>query len=564
LPAQAAKFIMDRRYHCFLSYRHADNRAEGRQWATWLHQRIETYEVPADLVGTKNDRGGIIPSRIFPVFRDEEELPADADLSQPIAKALENSETLLVLCSPGAATSRFVAEEIVRFKSLGRKDRVLAAILSGEPNATAPGIISDRVECFPQALRCEVDENGNVTSIPAEPIAADFRLPDGHQGWTNPEAYRETLVASGDTTTAAAAKASEYAARLELMVLKIVAGILGVSLGLLTQRDKAYQLTKARRRVRTLAAWLAVVAVFAAVALVAGLIAVRARMAAVALAEQRLRDSDALSAAIAPLTYYGVFQSPDVEMRSRVMEMIQACGGVFQLRHDPQSLEKSLQATVMCQMIASAAIETGDNNLFAVLRGETLSDQSNATLHTALTYAESMASIFAAIASRPTLEVDLQAMKIDQTAFSKIRSETKMLKGALHLYTSQPREAERELAAFVAEMQEWEPPTATKPMRDLNLFEAASNLSHAYRLNGKPEEAIRTAAIAVDSGEKWAGSEASKQFRVAGRCVALDHFGLLDEPHQQRQKELLQKLKITEEDVAEMKALLEGRASPAQ
>jgi hypothetical protein len=553
---------MDRRYHCFLSYRHSDNRAEGRQWATWLHQRIETYEVPADLVGTKNDRGGIIPSRIFPVFRDEEELPADADLSQPIAKALENSETLLVLCSPGAATSRFVAEEIIRFKSLGRKDRVLAAILSGEPNATTSGIISDRAECFPQALRYEIDDSGKLSKIPTEPIAADFRLPDGQQGWTNPEAYRESLVATGTSTFAASAKASAYTARLELMFLKVVAGILGVPLGVLTQRDRTYQLMQARRRVRTLAAWLAVVALLAAAAIVAGLLAVRARMAAVELAEQRLRDSDALSAAIAPLSYYGVFQSPDVEMRSRVMEMIQACGGVFQLRYDPRSLERSLQATQMCQMIASAAIETSDQDLFAVLRGEQLPDESKATLRTALSYAESMASIFNSIAATPTLESDLQKVKIDKTAFAKIRSETRMLKGGLHLYMAQPIEAERELAAFVADMQEWEPPEAVKPMRYLNIFEAASNLAHAYRLNGKHEEAMRTASLAVDSGEKWADGEPSKQFRVVARCVALDHFGLLDEPHQQRKKSLLQTLKIADEDLEQMNAILEGRDSP--
>lgn len=553
---------MDRRYHCFLSYRHADNRAEGRQWATWLHQRIETYEVPVELVGTQNARGVILPSRIFPVFRGEEELPADADLSEPISQALQNSETLLVLCSPGAATSRFVSEEIVRFKSLGRKDRVLAAILSGGPNAMASGVNSGHAECFPQALRCEVDEGGNLTSVPTEPIAADFRLPDGQQGWTNPEAYREALIAKGDSPTAAAAKASDYAARLELMILKLIAGILGVPLGVLTQRDKAYQLMKARRRARTLAAWLAVVAVLAAAAIIAGVMAVRARMAAVALAEQRLRDSDALSAAIAPLSYYGVFQSPDVEMRSRVMEMIQACGGVFQLRYDPQSLTKNFQATQMCQMIASAAIETSDQDLFAVLRGEQMPDESKATLRTALSYAESMASIFAAVASRPTLEADLQKMKLDKTAFMKIRSETKMLKGALHLYMGQPREAEPELAAFVAEMQDWEPPKSAEPMRDLNIFEAASNLAHAYRLNGKREDAIRTASLAIDSGELWAGSEAAKQFRVAARCVALDYFGILDKPHQQGKKALLEELKITEEDVAEMTAIIEGKASP--
>ena len=91
-----------RSYWCFLSYRHADNKNVGRQWATWLHQTIENYEVPADLAGQVNGRGETIPQRIFPVFRDEEELPIDADLSSSIYRALDNSQCLLVICSPRA------------------------------------------------------------------------------------------------------------------------------------------------------------------------------------------------------------------------------------------------------------------------------------------------------------------------------------------------------------------------------------------------------------------------------------------------------------------------------
>jgi MTH538 TIR-like domain (DUF1863) len=91
-----------RTYWCFISYRHADNKEPGRQWATWLHQAIETYEVPEDLVGTVNDRGDTFPARIFPVFRDEEELPVNADLASPIYRALDASKFLVVICSPRA------------------------------------------------------------------------------------------------------------------------------------------------------------------------------------------------------------------------------------------------------------------------------------------------------------------------------------------------------------------------------------------------------------------------------------------------------------------------------
>ena len=98
----------DRRYAVFLSYRHADNKEQGRQWATWLHQVLEGYEIPADLIGTKNNKGDTIPPSLYPVFRDEEELPADADLTRNIQQALERSGLLVAICSPRAAESRFV------------------------------------------------------------------------------------------------------------------------------------------------------------------------------------------------------------------------------------------------------------------------------------------------------------------------------------------------------------------------------------------------------------------------------------------------------------------------
>jgi hypothetical protein len=70
-----------------------------------LHQRLEKYPVPPTLVGTTNLRGKPVPRSIFPVFRDEDELPADADLSTPILRALDHSLGMVVICSPRARAS---------------------------------------------------------------------------------------------------------------------------------------------------------------------------------------------------------------------------------------------------------------------------------------------------------------------------------------------------------------------------------------------------------------------------------------------------------------------------
>ncbi len=255
-------------YWCFISYRHADNRDQDRTWASWLHQEIERYEVPAELIGKTNARGDVIPERIYPVFRDEESLPADSDLAHSIVNALNRSRFLVVLCSPKAVQSRYVGDEIKHFKCKGGDGRIIAAIVDGEPGSTR--------ECFPEALRHPVGPDGTVDrSVNVEPIAADFRLKDGNEGFTSAEAYRLSLHQQAKLSDREIeARAERYAAQLQLMKLKIIAGILGVPLERLRDRDKAYQLQLAQNRTSTLRRWLAAVATLAVVALGAGVFAV--------------------------------------------------------------------------------------------------------------------------------------------------------------------------------------------------------------------------------------------------------------------------------------------------
>ena len=66
----------EKRYKAFISYSHADNKEQGRKWADWLHHSLETYQIPAELVGQTNQHGQKIPAQIYPVFQDEKELSA--------------------------------------------------------------------------------------------------------------------------------------------------------------------------------------------------------------------------------------------------------------------------------------------------------------------------------------------------------------------------------------------------------------------------------------------------------------------------------------------------------
>lgn len=175
----------DRRYAAFLSYSHRDAEAGNR-----LFRDLDGYRPPRALRG-RLTAAGPVPDRLYPVFRDREELATSSDLSTTIQSALDASDNLIVLCSPDAAKSPWVNREIERFALLGRAARIHAVLLRGEPERS-----------FPPALR-------NVGL--EEPLAADLRA-EG-DGWAEGSA-------------------------------KLIAGILGIPFGELRDREVA----RARRR----------------------------------------------------------------------------------------------------------------------------------------------------------------------------------------------------------------------------------------------------------------------------------------------------------------------------
>ena len=138
----------DFKYRAFISYSHSDE-----SWAQWLQKALETYRMPSRLVGTRTS-AGVIPRRVSPIFRDRSELPSASNLTRKVNEAIAASASLIVICSPRSAASRYVDQEITTFKSLGREDRIFCIIVDGEPDA-----------CFAPALLKE----GGV------PIAADLR-----------------------------------------------------------------------------------------------------------------------------------------------------------------------------------------------------------------------------------------------------------------------------------------------------------------------------------------------------------------------------------------------------
>jgi tetratricopeptide (TPR) repeat protein len=198
------------RFYAFLSYSHKD-----KELAEWLHRELEKFRVPHSLAG-KLTANGVVPRRLSPIFRDQHDLSAGSDLAEEIKAALAASQFLVVLCSPTAAKSRWTNQEIESFKRTRPEGCVLAAVAAGEPFASdMPG--REEEECFPPALRYKYDRRGHQTPKRAEPLAADFRdIGEGRR----------------------------------LAFLKLVAGMLGVGLDELVQRDT----TRRHRQMAWLAA----------------------------------------------------------------------------------------------------------------------------------------------------------------------------------------------------------------------------------------------------------------------------------------------------------------------
>ncbi|MGB7372516.1 TIR domain-containing protein [Pontixanthobacter sp.] len=173
------------RFRAFLSYSHADQAAAQR-----LHRKLESYRLPRHLRGAVSNLTH--DGRIGAIFRDREDLPAAQDLTASVKEALAASETLVVVCSPDAKASVWVAREIAFFRDIHPDRPILAALLRGDPE-----------DAFPEPLL-----HGR------EPLAADLRK-------------------EGDGA--------------RLGFLKVVAGIAGVPLDALINRD-------AQRRVRRVTA----------------------------------------------------------------------------------------------------------------------------------------------------------------------------------------------------------------------------------------------------------------------------------------------------------------------
>jgi len=321
------------KYWAFLSYSHHDKAVAKR-----LQRQLETYRLPRRLVGRETSEGPV-PARVLPVFRDRDELHAGADLKSSVQDALSRSRWLIVVCTPDAARSPWVNREIIEFKRLRGERHVLALIVRGEPFASdMPG--REAEECFPPALRRALTPEGVAEGEPLEPIAADMRK-------------------HGDGPQRA--------------MLKLLAGMVGVSFDDLVRRDL-------QRRMRWMSALVGASVLGVMVFALMAVMAVRARneaqlqrVQAEGLIEFMLGD---LRKKLEPvgrlevldsvgekaLAYYGAQEAGKLDAtalghRSRAMHLI---GEIRDLRGNPTEAQAAFEqaAETTAQLLAQAPTDS--------------------------------------------------------------------------------------------------------------------------------------------------------------------------------------------------------------
>jgi WD40 repeat protein len=147
------------RYQAFISYRHKPLDVAA---AKAIHTSLENFRIPSAI----RKISGL--KKVGRCFRDQDELPTSSDLAQDITDALENSNWLIVVCTPDTPKSKWCMAEIDTFIRLHGRSRVLAVLADGEPD-----------QSFPESLRFETLPDGS--RVEREPLAADLRS-DGLPG----------------------------------------------------------------------------------------------------------------------------------------------------------------------------------------------------------------------------------------------------------------------------------------------------------------------------------------------------------------------------------------------
>ncbi len=207
------------RYDAFISYRHC---LPDSEIAECLQKKLENFRLPKVIVEKTGKQ------RPLRVFRDETELSVSDNLSEAISNAIWESKYLICICSPQYLESVWCMKEVEAFLRFNDRKHILLVLADGEPDTAFPEVL-----LYDEVLQMGPDGHPQKYRQYKEPLAADCR---------------------GETS-------KERKVKTENAVLRLVAGIWGLSYEDLAQRHRKEAYNRARNRV--LAAFFVLLAIIA-------------------------------------------------------------------------------------------------------------------------------------------------------------------------------------------------------------------------------------------------------------------------------------------------------------
>ena len=139
------------KFNAFISYSRNDE-----ETAKKIERMLERYVIPKPFVSGR---------RNFRIFRDAKDLGL-GELSGELQNNLDQSEFLIVICSPYARLSSYVSKEIEYFGDKRGSKFIIPVLARGRPNNEVDQIDAEQDQSF----------NDSLYKYFQEPLAADFRI----------------------------------------------------------------------------------------------------------------------------------------------------------------------------------------------------------------------------------------------------------------------------------------------------------------------------------------------------------------------------------------------------
>lgn len=134
------------KYIAFISHKSCDEK-----YARWLQEKLASYKLPTSICKEKNLKS----RKLQPCFRYQTDLGGADYLKKILEEKLSQSKNLIVICSPEAAQSQWVGDEVDYFVNNNLKHNIIPIVIKGTPYS------NNELECLHPILKKAFSQDKN-------------------------------------------------------------------------------------------------------------------------------------------------------------------------------------------------------------------------------------------------------------------------------------------------------------------------------------------------------------------------------------------------------------------